>query len=526
MLNTQHLGPYVVSEQLRQDATGTIHRGVHGTTNDPVTIKLLPERYGQDPELVARFNRLVELIRGLDHPGIVKILDHGESPQGLYLVMERLTGEPLAERLKREPRLPLEETQRIVGAVASALAAAHRERLVHRDLSADSVFLVQPPVEGQPAEVKLLDLGLARLLEPAPVPAGKSAASTRGTDKRADIKALGRVAYQMLSGEAPVESGADEAGNDVRKRPARLSTHGVTVPQSVEAAIMKALLPKKKRRFSSMTEFAVALGADIEPELEPEILESPEPEVLESPEPEVEVEMADGDLASLAERPLPPPLPAPRTTASQLDPIEPMGPVAPPVLGPTRTAQRRPKVVAIAAAASVAVLAGGWLVVRSVGQSGTVAVAPPAPVAVARAVDVARAVPEPAAPTAPTKVDEILALNQKAVSAYEQGDVKTARGLLLQADKLALDSGFKDAPVRAQTQVRLGALFVAQKKPRLGRPYLIRAVAINPAVRIPPGMMSPRVHKTLIATKQKARLAKNASVTGSKRAKGQTPRRL
>jgi hypothetical protein len=524
MLNTQHLGAYVLTEQLRQDATGTVHRGVHATTNEPVTIKLLPEQYGQDPELVARFNRVVELLRSLDHPAIVKILDHGESPQGLYLVMERLTGEPLDERLKRESRLPLEETQRIVGAVAGALAAAHRVRLVHRDLSAASIFLVQPPAEGEPAEVKLLDLGLARLIEPATVPAGKSAASSRGMDKRADIKALGRVAYRLLSGEAPVESGADEAGNDVRKRPARLSTHGVTVPQSVEAAILKALHPKKKRRFSSMTEFAVALGADIEPELEPEILDSPEPDVLESPEPEVEVEMADGDLASLAERPQPPPLPAPRTTASQLEPIEPMGPVAPPVLGPTRTAQRRPKVVAIAAAASVAVLAGGWLVVRSVSQSGTVAVAPPAPIAVARTVDVARAVP---APAAPTKVDEILALNQKAVSAYEQGDVKTARGLLLQADRLALDSGYKDAPVRAQTQVRLGALFVAQKKPRLGRPYLIRAVAINPAVRIPPGMMSPKVHKTLIATKQKARLAKNASLASpSKRAKGQSPRRL
>ena len=201
-----------------------------------------------------------------------------------------------------------------------------------------------------------------------------------------------------------------------------------------------------------------------------------------------------------------------------------MGPVAPPVLGPTRSALRRPKVVAIAAAASIAVLAGGWLVLRSGGQPAPVAVVSPPPVAVARAVDVARAVP---APAAPTKVDEILALNGKAVSAYEQGDLKTARGLLLQADKLAVDSGFKDAPVRAQTQVRLGALFVAQKKPRLGRPYLVRAVAINPAVRIPPGMMSPKVHKTLIATKQKARLAKNASLTGAaKRARGQSPRRL
>ena len=98
-------------------------------------------------------------------------------------------------------------------------------------------------------------------------------------------------------------------------------------------------------------------------------------------------------------------------------------------------------------------------------------------------------------PERPPRVDEILALNQKAVSAYAQADFKTARALLQDADKLALASGYQDAPVRAQTQVRLGALYVAQKNPRVGRRYLAKAVAINPAVRIPPGMMSPQVHK-------------------------------
>ena len=100
-------------------------------------------------------------------------------------------------------------------------------------------------------------------------------------------------------------------------------------------------------------------------------------------------------------------------------------------------------------------------------------------------------------------------MNQKAVDAHAQSDFKAARALLQDADKLALASGYAEAPVRAQTQVRLGALYVAQKNPRVGRRYLAKAVAINPAVRIPPGMMSPQARKVLIATKQKARLAKN-----------------
>ena len=162
-------------------------------------------------------------------------------------------------------------------------------------------------------------------------------------------------------------------------------------------------------------------------------------------------------------------------------------------------------------AAASAAVAIGWFALRSGGPSGMLAVVATTPPS-AQVVDVARAPkpsPSPELPSAPSRVDEILALNQKAVSAHEQSDFKTARALLQDADKLALASGYADAPVRAQTQVRLGALYVAQKNPRVGRRYLAKAVAINPAVRLPPGMMSPQAHKALIVTKQKARLAKN-----------------
>jgi hypothetical protein len=160
------------------------------------------------------------------------------------------------------------------------------------------------------------------------------------------------------------------------------------------------------------------------------------------------------------------------------------------------------------------VLVIGWLGLRPGDQA-------PAPVQVASdlrsggpvpRVDAERAPLPPAG--APSRVDEILALNEKAVSAYSQADVKTARTLLQDADRLAIASGYKDAPVRAQTQVRLGALFIGQKSARAGRRHLLTAVAINPAVRVPPPMMTPQVQKTLFALKRKARLAKNGGPKG------------
>jgi serine/threonine protein kinase len=530
MTNTQHLGDYVLTEQLRQDRTGTVFRGVHDASKKPVAIKILPEKHANDPDLIARFARDASKLASLKHPGIVEVLDHGESSQGLYLVLEDLAGETLADRLKRDGQLPLAETLRVVGAVASALAAAHRVRIVHRDLTPDSIFLAQAGPDGDPGGVvKVMDLGLAKLL------GDPSAPGRKGVDQRADIHALGRLAYQMLSGQEPVQEDAghaDPAGE--RKRPPRLSAHGVTVPSSVESAILKALDRKKKRRFNSMTEFAQALGVAITPaavatstpapEAEPEIELELEPGMEVEPVPELELEPASElDLepaselelepvpepAPVAARVTPPPLPPPRSAQSTASPV---AAVSARVREAGRTAIRRPRTVAAGVAASAAAVAIGWFALRSDGPPArpTVAVnlAPPPRVDVARAPK-----PSPSAglPTAPTRVDEILALNQRAVDAHAQSDFKAAGALLQEADKLALASGYEAAPVRAQTQVRLGALYLGQNNPRVGRRYLAKAVAINPAVRIPAGMLNPHVHKALIAEKKKARSAKNAA---------------
>jgi eukaryotic-like serine/threonine-protein kinase len=508
-LDKQRVGDYVLTEQLRQDKTGTLYRGAHAASAQQVVVEVLHDKYGKDPALVARFKRDAAVLRQIKHPSIVELVDHGESPQGLYLVMEGLTGESLAERLKREGRLSLTETQRIVAAVASALASAHRMRVVHRDLHADNVFLVGAPGEG---EIKVQGLGLAKIVgDPAQ-------GSPREVDQRADIRALGSLAYQMLSGAAPVpaSSAAASSGNQ-RRRPAPLSTHGVTVPSSVEAAIMKALDRKKKRRFSSMGEFANAFGV---PLVAPA---SPESETESESETEAEPLIVFSSVK-------PPPLPIEATRmpplASQRGPERTntlTGVVLVRAKEIGRTMMSKKPIVMGVAGAAAAVLAISWFAIRSAGPIDTVVnevTPPPAPGKVISP----PATPPAPPPAAPSRVDEILELNQKAVSAYAQSDVKTARALLENADKLAVASGYENAMVRAQTQVRLGALWIGgQKNPRVGRRYLAKAVAINPAVRLPASMMNPQVGKALHAVRAKARVA---SGPASKRAlKAKHPKR-
>jgi serine/threonine protein kinase len=494
-LKQHRLGDYVLAEQLRQDKTGTVYRAVHATSGKPVAVKVLHDKYSQDSGVVGRFRSEAGSLGRLKHPGIVAVLDHGESADGLYIVMESLEGESLAERLERERRLSLAETQRIVGDVAGALAAAHRQRIVHRDLRAEEVFLVGAAGSADRA-VKIFDLGLAKIL-------GERATATAGlggkdVDQRADIHALGQLAYQMLCGQTPPLVSAPDVGAagaaPARKRPAPLSTQGVTVPAAIEAAIMKALAPKKKRRFSSMAEFAQAFGVTLTPA-------APPPPGL------------DVAPAAAATEPLvrsKPPLAPPSPPASPVpERANTLSGIAAQVRELGRSALERRQVMAVFAAVAAAAFVVVWFAVRSGGPTGPVVVDvnPPRPKKpeATLVVPPSKQPPPPANPG--SRVDEILALNEKAVSAYAQSNVKAARSLLEDADKIAVSNGYQDAMVRAQTQVRLGALWMGgQKNPRVGRRYFAKAVAINPAVKLPNEMTSPTIRKALL--REKARVSK------------------
>ncbi|MGC3998733.1 MAG: protein kinase [Anaeromyxobacter sp.] len=146
----------------------------------------------------------------LNHPGIVTLFDVGQGPGGLYLVLELLRGETLAERLRRGP-LSRDEVLRVGAGVARALEHAHAAGVTHRDLTPGNVHL------GQDGRVKVLDFGLSSLL-------GRTAASSGGTgpymapeqwrgepgDGRTDLFALGAILHQALCGRPPYRAEGED----------------------------------------------------------------------------------------------------------------------------------------------------------------------------------------------------------------------------------------------------------------------------------------------------------------------------
>ena len=175
-----------------------------------VAIKFLHSELASDPEMNRRFRREATILKSLDHPGVVQIVDVGTDSRGRsYTVMELLSGETLEARIERGP-LSLAEFLPIAEALASALDAVHEHGVLHGDLKPANVFLT-----GGSTAVKLVDFGtskvhgldrLTRTGEVSGTPtymAPELLTGEGGIDERIDTYALGVLAYRCLSGETP-----------------------------------------------------------------------------------------------------------------------------------------------------------------------------------------------------------------------------------------------------------------------------------------------------------------------------------
>src|SRR6266540_6496249 len=158
-----------------------------------------------------RFRRETETIAALQHPHILPLYDSGEAAGCLYMVLPFVEGDTLAERLRRDVQLPLEDATGIAGEIADALAYAHAHGVVHRDIKPENVLI-------QSGHAVLADFGIARAVERAGEPRLTTTGMLLGSpsymspeqasgdprfDRRSDLYSLGCVLYFMLAGEPP-----------------------------------------------------------------------------------------------------------------------------------------------------------------------------------------------------------------------------------------------------------------------------------------------------------------------------------
>jgi eukaryotic-like serine/threonine-protein kinase len=277
------LGPFEIVAPIGAGGMGEVYQARDTRLGRTVAIKILPERLGNDPDRMARFEREARAVSQLAHPHVCTLHDVGEQDGVHFIVMEHCEGETLAERLRRGA-MELAEVLRLGAQIAEALHAAHRQGIVHRDLKPGNIMITS-------SGVKLLDFGLARMaagdgaLEEGigslqtlardpeqPLTAEGTVVGTypymapeqvegAETDARSDIFSLGAVLYEMATGKRAFEgkSAASVMAAVLKEQPEAISKVQPVSPPALDHVVSRCLEKDAEERWQSARDVAVEL---------------------------------------------------------------------------------------------------------------------------------------------------------------------------------------------------------------------------------------------------------------------------
>jgi serine/threonine-protein kinase len=266
---------YEVERELGRGAAAIVYLAHDRRSDRPVALKLLRPEVATATD-ARRFRREIRILARLYHPHILQLYDWGVMPPGavpagMFYVMPYVRGGTLRQRLRREIRLPVAEATAVAAVIADALAYAHSQGVVHRDIRPENILF-----ESNHALVG--DFGIAGVLETAggerlsasgvtlSAPAYTSPEQARGeknVDGRSDIYSLGCLLYEMLGGEPPftgANPGAVLARHLADAVPP-LRTLCPELPPAVERVVLRALAKQPEARFASAVDFGVQLRA-------------------------------------------------------------------------------------------------------------------------------------------------------------------------------------------------------------------------------------------------------------------------
>lgn len=256
---------YKLSSRIAIGGMGEVWQATDLVIGRTVAIKILKDEYMGDPGFLERFRAEARHAALVNHEGIANVYDYGEENGSAYLVMELVPGEALSTILERERVLPADQVMDIVAQTASALHAAHRAGLVHRDIKPGNL-LITPD-----RRVKITDFGIARIADQVPLTAtgqvmgtvqylSPEQASGHAATPATDIYSLGIVAYECLAGRRPFtgESQVAIAMAHINDEPPALP---VTVPEPVRNLVLSALAKKPADRPETADAFGRAARA-------------------------------------------------------------------------------------------------------------------------------------------------------------------------------------------------------------------------------------------------------------------------
>ncbi|HXJ63238.1 MAG TPA: protein kinase [Actinomycetota bacterium] len=253
---------FTVISRIGRGGMGVVYLAEQARLGRRVALKLLSPEAGSDEDLRRRFvQRESRLAATLEHPNVVPVYDAGEEPDGtLWLAMRFVDGDDLGRMLQREGPLDLDRTLDLLGQVASALDAAHRKGLIHRDVKPQNILVEgRPPTE----HAYLTDFGLTRGPSSSRMTASQSFLGTvayaapetivgrEDVDGRADVYSLGCVLFECLTGSVPFAQPTDIAilWSHLNSEPPRVTAFRPELPPELDDVLRTALAKEPEHRY-------------------------------------------------------------------------------------------------------------------------------------------------------------------------------------------------------------------------------------------------------------------------------------
>jgi serine/threonine-protein kinase len=265
-------GRFRIRREIGRGGMGIVYEATQIALDREVALKTLHPELLRDPLALERFQREARAAAAIEHNGIVRVFDLATVDGVAFIVMERLRGEDLRNRIKREKSLAWHDVIKVGAQLADAIAAAHERGILHRDLSPANVFLSRDAAGRE--SVKVLDFGIARLLSAAALRsqptlgtlmymAPERVKGADAADPRSDVYAIGAVLYEAIAGVPPfpVCEYPELALKIALQEPLSLRARNPECPAALLAVVQRAMHREPSRRFQSARELCTAIEA-------------------------------------------------------------------------------------------------------------------------------------------------------------------------------------------------------------------------------------------------------------------------
>lgn len=269
-LTNQTLKGYQIHEQIGAGGFGAVYKAYQPIIEREVAIKVILAEYANQPEFIRRFEAEAQLIARLEHSNIVPLYDYWRDPQGAYLVLRWLRGGSLTSALEENPYNPT-EAAKLLDQISAALAIAHRNHVVHRDIKPDNILL------DEDNNAYLTDFGISTIVGHTPDDGEGVSGTIRYIAPEQlreepdavtiDIYSLGIVMFEVLTGQHPFEehTNAEIVMKHLTEPLPDLHDVRSDLPQALSDVIHKATAKESSDRYQSTQEMAVAFRQAVSP---------------------------------------------------------------------------------------------------------------------------------------------------------------------------------------------------------------------------------------------------------------------